>query len=121
MLRLLEAPTELRLPSPLGRRIGRLVWRAAPVLDTLFEDGPLRRLLRRWRNSLKKLMTRRVRARLKPIRWFFNLWLRAAILVRVRRLLPRRQGVGQTSATWEGESSTPDHAPISDELSVGQR
>jgi hypothetical protein len=40
MLRLLEAPSDVRLPSRLGRAVGRTIHRAAPVLGAPFEEGP---------------------------------------------------------------------------------
>jgi hypothetical protein len=105
MLRLLEAPSEARLPSRLGRAVGRLIHRAAPVLGAPFEEEPLRRRLRKARNSVGPLRwlygrwqslngnVRRMRARsrtlLKPIRRFLLVQLRAAVSARLRRLLHR--------------------------------
>jgi hypothetical protein len=128
MLQLLRAPSELRLPSPLGRTIGRLIHRAAPLLGAPLEDGTLGRWALRWQAFLTKLVTswrafltrlitslrkrlvkplrkrlvtpldkmlvrqrKRARARLKPIRRFFLVQLRAAVRALLLRLAPQRR------------------------------
>jgi hypothetical protein len=57
MLDLLQSPAQPRLPSPLGRTIGRLIHRAAPLLGAPLEDGTLRRWALRWQAFLTKLVT----------------------------------------------------------------
>jgi hypothetical protein len=98
MLRLLEGPAEVRVPGRLLRATGRLIHVAAPVIGAPFEDGPLRRFLRQARRLLRKLMKHHVRwrARVKPIRRFLFVRLRAAVRTRVRRLAHRRDALKQT-------------------------
>jgi hypothetical protein len=131
MLDLLQSPAQPRLPNPLGRRIGRLIHRAAPLLGAPLEDGTLRgwalrwqafltklvtswrtfltRLITAWWASITKLITslrktlvkplarmlvrhrKRGRARLKPIRRFFLVRLRAAVRALLLRLAPQRR------------------------------
>jgi hypothetical protein len=120
MLQLLQGPSELRLPNRLGRTIGRLIHQAAPLLGApLEEKPPLRRWWRRHgRKPLKKLMKPvkrlmkpvkrlmkhrvRPRARLKPIRWFFRVWLRAAIRARLQRLPLRSKAVTNRTPPTSG-------------------
>jgi hypothetical protein len=102
MLRLLESPSEVRLPRSVGRTIGRLVHRSAPVLGAPLEDQPLRRWVRKRRRHLpttgagKRLAPQR--ARVKRVRRFFRVRLPAAVRARVLRLLRHRKPAGSTRA-----------------------
>jgi hypothetical protein len=98
MVKLLDAPSEARMPSKLGLRVGRVIHRAAPVIGAPLEDG----LLHRWRwwrrrhKSLRRLMTRLRswrRARVKEIRWIFLVWLRAAFRARLQRFTRHRSAI----------------------------
>jgi hypothetical protein len=87
MFELLKSHSGVRLPGLLGRTTGRLIHLTAPVLGAPLEEGPLRRWWRRRaRRYLERLMRqwgRRSRARLKPIRRFFLVRLRAAVRARL--------------------------------------
>ena len=101
MLRLVHSPSELPRLGTVGRTIGELVYRAARVLGAPFEDGPLRQWWRRRGPQYLRKLTkqkRRWRARLKPIWWFFLVWLRAAVRVRMQRLLRSRKPVAKPPA-----------------------
>ena len=115
MIRLLGAPSELNEPAPVGRGIGRLLDRAAPVLVAPLEEQSLRRWAARWLTFLKELMTSRLkrltkplrrqrkalrrlmrrkvrfRARLKPVRRLFLVRLRAAVRTRLQRFTRHRE------------------------------
>jgi hypothetical protein len=104
MLRLLESPSEPRLPSPLGRSIGRLLHRAAPLLGAPLQDKPLRswfrdrgrfhtKRLQRRLHRTRRSLTRTVRgnrpqwqAGLKPARRLFLVRLPASLRSRLQRL-----------------------------------
>ena len=94
MLRLVREPSDLPQPGRVGQAIGRLAYRAAFVSGAVFEDGPLRRAVRRMRRRVKKFERHHIRwrARTKPIRWFLFVWLRAGVRARIRRVRSWRTG-----------------------------
>jgi hypothetical protein len=79
MLRLLETPPDVPLPSPSGRAIGRLVYRASPVLGVPLEDGLLlsrrrRRRLEKLERRLRKPVARMIGRLRKRARWPVKYW-----------------------------------------------
>jgi hypothetical protein len=88
MFRLLESPTEVRLPGRVGQAAGRFLYFCAPAFVALLEEGRLRRWWRRrGHRRLQKLLKRsehRLRAIFKPVRRFFVVRLRAAMRARLR-------------------------------------
>ena len=81
MLRLLEAPSELGLPSRPARAVGRLIHLAAPVLVMPFETG--------WRRRFLLVRPRPGQTGVKRIRHFLFIVLPLGIRVRSERLRRR--------------------------------
>jgi hypothetical protein len=122
MVKLLDAPSEARMPSKLGLRVGRVINRAAPVIGAPLEDGLLRLVKKRMKpvkrrigRLVKALVPAPVRRRIRrapktarsyvrAIRHFFLVWLRAGIRVRVQRLLARlKAGEGRRAPAVKGK------------------
>ena len=127
MLRLLDGPTELRVPGPAGRAVGRLLYRSAPVVGAPLEAEPVRRRLRLLQQSLvastrsmggrveqpwKRLATPvasfvRWHVRTKRIRRLLRVRLRAAIRARLQSFLHRSDS---SSSLATSESRRPEKA-----------
>jgi hypothetical protein len=88
MFRLLESPTEVRLPGRVGQATGRFLHLSAPAFVALLEEGSARRWWRhRARRRLKKFSRRnerRLRVVFKPVRRFFIVRVPAAMRARSR-------------------------------------
>jgi hypothetical protein len=88
MFRLLESPTEVRLPGRVGQATGRSLHLSAPAFVALLEEGPARRWWRRRaRRRLQKFSRRserRLRVVFKPVRRFFVVRVPAAMRARSR-------------------------------------
>lgn len=105
MLRLLQAPSELRLPSLPARAIGRIIYLAAPMLGAPFEKGPHPRFLR-------VVLPRSSRAGVRRIRHFVLIVLPLGIRVRLTRLrLGRQPATLVEPASTRPSSGTPPNGP----------